>query len=80
MPIAEILKLVKPKKEALQLLFWSGVDGPDTGRPIAMEKIVKRSDVIGLVFGLKGLPLPPDQGGPVRALVPVGEERRVSSG
>ena len=57
--------------EAVQLLFWSGVDGPDTGRPIAMEAVLERPEEIGLAFGLNGLiPLPADHGGPVRALVP----------
>ena len=70
-PIKEILDRVKPTPDALQLLFWSGVDGPDTGRPIAMEAVLERPEEIGLAFGLNGLiPLPPDQGGPVRALVP----------
>ena len=62
---------MQPTQDALQLLFWSGVDGPDTGRPIAMEAVLERPEEIGLAFGLNGLiPLPPDQGGPVRALVP----------
>jgi DMSO/TMAO reductase YedYZ molybdopterin-dependent catalytic subunit len=70
-PIKEILDRVKPTQEALQLLFWSGVDGPDTGRPIAMEAVLERPEEIGLAFGLNGLiPLPADHGGPVRALVP----------
>jgi sulfane dehydrogenase subunit SoxC len=69
-PITEILDRVKPKKEAKQLLFWSGVDGKDTGRPMPMEEILARSEVIGLAIGLNGLPLHPDHGGPVRALVP----------
>lgn len=70
-PIKEILDRVKPTSEARQLLFWSGVDGPDTGRPIAMEAVLERPEEIGLAFGLNGLiPLPGDHGGPVRALVP----------
>ena len=70
-PIKEILDRVRPTEEAVQLLFWSGVDGPDTGRPIAMEAVLERPDEIGLAFGLNGLiPLPADHGGPVRALVP----------
>jgi DMSO/TMAO reductase YedYZ molybdopterin-dependent catalytic subunit len=70
-PIQEILDRVRPTQEALQLLFWSGVDGPDTGRPIAMEAVLERPQEIGLAFGLNGLiPLPADHGGPVRALVP----------
>jgi DMSO/TMAO reductase YedYZ molybdopterin-dependent catalytic subunit len=70
-PIREILDRVKPTSSARQLLFWSGVDGPDTGRPIAMEAVLERPEDIGLAFGLNGLiPLPADHGGPVRALVP----------
>jgi sulfane dehydrogenase subunit SoxC len=69
-PIGEILDRVKPKPEAAQLLFWSGVDGRDTGRPMPMEEILARPDVIGLAFTLNGQPLAPDHGGPVRALVP----------
>lgn len=69
-PIAEILDRVKVKPNAKQLLFWSGVDGPDTGRPMPIEEIKARADVIGLAFGLNGSPLHPDHGGPVRALVP----------
>jgi sulfane dehydrogenase subunit SoxC len=69
-PIGEILDRVKPKREAVQLLFWSGVDGTDTGRPMPMEEVLARSDVIGLAFTLNGQPLTPDHGGPVRAIVP----------
>ena len=70
-PIKEILDRVRPRSNALQLLFWSGVDGPDTGRPIPMEAVLERPEEIGLAFGLNGLiPLPADHGGPVRALVP----------
>jgi DMSO/TMAO reductase YedYZ molybdopterin-dependent catalytic subunit len=70
-PIQEILDRVQPTQDAVQLLFWSGVDGPDTGRPIAMEAVLERPEEIGLAFGLNGIiPIPPDQGGPVRALVP----------
>jgi sulfane dehydrogenase subunit SoxC len=70
-PIQEILDRVKPTSEAQQLLFWSGVDGPDTGRPIPIKDVLERPEEIGLAFGLNGLiPLPADHGGPVRALVP----------
>ena len=70
-PIQEILDRVQPTQDAVQLLFWSGVDGPDTGRPISMEAVLERPEEIGIAFGLNGIvPIPPDQGGPVRALVP----------
>lgn len=69
-PISEILDRVRPKREAVQLLFWSGMDGPDTGRPMPIQEVASRADVIGLAYGLNGLALHPDHGGPVRALVP----------
>lgn len=68
--IAEILDRVKVKPGAVQILFWSGVDGPDTGRPMPIGEVTSRADVIGLAYGLNGMALPPDHGGPVRALVP----------
>ena len=58
-PIAEILDRVKVKPNAKQLLFWSGMDGPDTGRPMPIEEVTKRADVIGLAIGLNGHPLAP---------------------
>lgn len=69
-PIGEILDRVKVKPTAKQLLFWSGVDGNDTGRPMPMADVLARPDVIGLAYGLNSRPLHSDHGGPVRALVP----------
>ena len=69
-PMAEILDRAKVKADAKNLLFWSGVDGPDTGRPMPMSEIFSRLEEIGLAFGMNGVDLPPDHGGPVRAVVP----------
>src|SRR5579864_805721 len=69
-PISEILSRVRPKSTAVQALFWSGADGPDTGRPIDLSELRARPEVIGLAYGMNGKDLPPDHGGPVRALVP----------
>jgi DMSO/TMAO reductase YedYZ molybdopterin-dependent catalytic subunit len=69
-PIGEILDRVRPNGKAREVLFWSGVDGKDTGRPIDIDELRDRPEVIGLAYGLNGLPLPADHGGPVRALVP----------
>ena len=69
-PIGEILKRVRPTAAAVQALFWSGVDGPDTGRPIDVAELRARPEVIGLAYGMNRQDLPPDHGGPVRALVP----------
>lgn len=69
-PIGEILGRVRPKSNAVQALFWSGVDGPDTGRPIDVSELRARPEVIGIAYGMNGKDLPPDHGGPVRAIVP----------
>lgn len=69
-PIGEILDRVTLKHDAVQLLFWSGVDGKDTGRPLPMSEVLARPDIIGLAYTLNGQPLHADHGGPVRALVP----------
>jgi DMSO/TMAO reductase YedYZ molybdopterin-dependent catalytic subunit len=69
-PIGEILSRVRPKSTAVQALFWSGVDGPDTGRPIDLSELRARPEVIGLAYGMNGKDLPPDHGGPVRVIVP----------
>ncbi len=53
--IKEILDRVKPTGDAVQLLFWSGVDGRDTGRPMPIEAVLERAEEIGLAFGLNGL-------------------------
>ena len=69
-PIGEILSRVRPKSNAAQALFWSGVDGPDTGRPIDFSELQARPEAIGIAYGLNGKDLPADHGGPVRAIVP----------
>lgn len=75
-PMSHILDLVGVKPNAKACLFWSGVDGKapntesDTGRPMPIADILERPDDIGLAFRMNGMPLPPDHGAPVRALVP----------
>lgn len=75
-PMSYILDLVGLKKNAKAVLFWSGVDGKapntesDTGRPMSIQDVLERPDEIGLAFKMNGMPLPPDHGAPVRALVP----------
>lgn len=69
-PIGEILSRVRPKSNAVQALFWSGVDGPDTGRPVDLSELRARPEAIGIAYGLNGKDLPADHGGPVRAIVP----------
>ena len=67
---------MKPKPEARQLLFWSGLDGPDTGRPMPMADVLARPEVIGLAVGLNGQQLHPDHGFPARARSRLGRSRQ----
>jgi sulfane dehydrogenase subunit SoxC len=76
-PMSHILGLVGLKAGiAKHCLFWSGVDGKapntqsDTGRPVPIETITLRGESVGLAFKMNGMPLPPDHGGPVRAIIP----------
>lgn len=77
-PISHILGLVGVKKSARHILFWSGVDNKenkpgaqgDAGRPIPFSAADLRGNDIGLAFRMNGRDLPPDHGGPVRAIVP----------
>ncbi len=69
-PISEILSRARPKSNAVQALFWIGVDGPDTGRPIDLSELRARPEVIGIAYGLNGQDLPLDHGGPMRAIIP----------
>lgn len=70
-PIGVILELAKvDTRKVRDVLFWSGVDTPFVGRPITIEEAVNRANEIGIAFSMNGDELPPDHGGPVRALVP----------
>jgi sulfane dehydrogenase subunit SoxC len=69
-PLSHILGLVGIKKEAKSVLFWSGVDGNDMGRPIRADEIMARGDDIGICYKMNGNPLTPDHGAPVRLVVP----------
>ena len=69
-PMSHIFALVGLKPSAKSVLFWSGVDGNDMGRPMPVSEIVSRADDIGICFGMNGNPLLPDHGGPVRVVVP----------
>lgn len=77
-PMSHILGLVGLKPQAKAILFWSGVDNKegkpgvagDRGRPLSASVLREYADVIGLAFKMNGFDLPPDHGGPVRALVP----------
>ncbi|MFN4099942.1 MAG: molybdopterin-dependent oxidoreductase [Pararhodobacter sp.] len=69
-PMSVIFDLIGLKDDAVEVLFHSGVDGEDMRRPMPVADILERPDDIGIAYKMNGLPLQPDHGAPVRALVP----------
>jgi DMSO/TMAO reductase YedYZ molybdopterin-dependent catalytic subunit len=69
-PISHILGLVGLKRDAKSVLFWSGVDGNDMGRPMPVSELTSRGDDIGVCFRMNGNALTADHGAPVRLVVP----------
>jgi len=69
-PISHILGLVGLKPNAKSALFWSGMDGPDIGRPIPVSELLARGDDIGICYRMNGNALLADHGAPVRLVVP----------
>lgn len=69
-PMSVIFDQVGLKADAVEVLFHSGIDGEDMRRPMAVADILERPDDIGIAYQMNGLPLQPDHGAPVRALVP----------
>jgi sulfane dehydrogenase subunit SoxC len=69
-PLSHILDRVGLKPDARTVLFWSGVDGSDMGRPMPVSEILSRSDDIGICYQMNGNDLTADHGAPVRLVVP----------
>jgi DMSO/TMAO reductase YedYZ molybdopterin-dependent catalytic subunit len=69
-PMSEILARVGVKPDAKTVLFWSGVDGNDMGRPMPYADVVALQHDMGVCFAMNGNPLTPDHGAPVRLVVP----------
>jgi sulfane dehydrogenase subunit SoxC len=69
-PMSEIFARCGVKPDAVTVLFWSGVDGNDMGRPMPFADIAARADDIGVCYAMNGNPLTPDHGAPVRIVVP----------
>jgi DMSO/TMAO reductase YedYZ molybdopterin-dependent catalytic subunit len=69
-PMSEIFARVGIKPTAKTVLFWSGVDGNDMGRPMPFADVLAQQNDIGLCFAMNGNPLTPDHGAPVRIVVP----------
>jgi DMSO/TMAO reductase YedYZ molybdopterin-dependent catalytic subunit len=69
-PMSEIFARVGVKPDAKTVLFWSGVDGNDMGRPMPYADVVALQHDMGVCFAMNGNPLTPDHGAPVRLVVP----------
>jgi sulfane dehydrogenase subunit SoxC len=69
-PMSEIFARVGVKPDAKTVLFWSGVDGNDMGRPMPYADVVALQHDMGVCFAMNGNPLTPDHGAPVRVVVP----------
>lgn len=69
-PMTEILARVGVKPDARTVLFWSGVDGNDMGRPMPFADVAALQNDMGICFAMNGNPLTPDHGAPVRMVVP----------
>jgi DMSO/TMAO reductase YedYZ molybdopterin-dependent catalytic subunit len=69
-PMSEIFARAGIKPGAKTVLFWSGVDGNDMGRPMPFADVVAQQNDMGVCFAMNGNPLIPDHGAPVRLVVP----------
>lgn len=69
-PMSEIFGRVGIKPGARTVLFWSGVDGNDMGRPMPYSDVAALQNDMGVCFAMNGNPLIPDHGAPVRMVVP----------
>ncbi len=69
-PMSEIFARVGIKPDARTVLFWSGVDGNDMGRPMPYADVVAQQHDMGICYAMNGNPLTPDHGAPVRVVVP----------
>jgi DMSO/TMAO reductase YedYZ molybdopterin-dependent catalytic subunit len=69
-PMSEIFARVGIRPNARTVLFWSGVDGNDMGRPMPYADVVALQNDMGICYAMNGNPLTPDHGAPVRVVVP----------
>ncbi len=69
-PMSEIFARVGIKPNAKTVLFWSGIDGNDMGRPMPYSDVVAQQNDMGICYAMNGNPLTEDHGMPVRAVVP----------
>ncbi len=69
-PMSEIFARVGIRPNARTVLFWSGVDGNDMGRPMPYADVLALQNDMGICYQMNGNPLTADHGAPVRIVVP----------
>jgi DMSO/TMAO reductase YedYZ molybdopterin-dependent catalytic subunit len=69
-PMSAILARAGVRNDARTVLFWSGMDGNDMGRPMPMADVRALQNDMGICYAMNGNPLTPDHGAPVRVVVP----------
>ncbi|MCX7668734.1 MAG: molybdopterin-dependent oxidoreductase, partial [Anaerolineae bacterium] len=69
-PIGYLFERAGVARNAKSVLFWSGIDGGDMGRPMPAAEVLARADDIGVCYRMNGNDLTPDHGAPVRLVVP----------
>jgi DMSO/TMAO reductase YedYZ molybdopterin-dependent catalytic subunit len=69
-PMSEIFARVGIRPNARTVLFWSGIDGNDMGRPMPYADVAALQNDMGICYAMNGNPLTPDHGAPVRVVVP----------
>jgi len=78
--MSEIFARVGIKPGGRTVLFWSGLDGNDMGRPMPHSDVVAQQHDMCGCFAMNGNPLIPDHGAPVRMVCQAGAARPRSSG
>jgi len=68
--MADLFARVGIKPNARTVLFWSGIDGNDMGRPMPFADVFAQQHDMGICYAMNGNPLTPDHGAPVRVVVP----------
>lgn len=68
--MSEIFARVGLKPSAKTIMFWSGIDGNDMGRPMPAADVIAQQNDMGICFAMNGNPLIADHGAPVRMVVP----------
>jgi DMSO/TMAO reductase YedYZ molybdopterin-dependent catalytic subunit len=73
-PLASLLDRAGPRREAREVLFVGADSGKIDGRLIAYERTLTLEDAMAagvlLVWEMNGMPLSPEQGAPLRVIVP----------